>query len=29
MDINIEYMPNEKQYIFHSSDSDEVVYGGA
>lgn len=29
MDINVEYNPNEKQYIFHSSNSDEVVYGGA
>lgn len=29
MDINIEYNPNEKQYIFHESGCDEVVYGGA
>lgn len=29
MDINIDYNPNEKQYIFHESDCDEVVYGGA
>lgn len=29
MDINIPYEPNKKQYMFHESDADEVVYGGA
>ena len=28
-EINIEYNPNEKQVLFHSSPANEVVYGGA
>lgn len=29
MDIVIDYIPNDKQSIFHQSNSDEAVYGGA
>lgn len=29
MEINIDYKPNKKQALFHMSDADEVVYGGA
>lgn len=29
MDINVNYIPNKKQDIFHSCDAEEVVYGGA
>ena len=29
MDINVEYIPNNKQEKFHASACDEVVYGGA
>lgn len=29
MRIRIDYMPNGKQYLFHSCGTDEVVYGGA
>jgi len=29
MEVNVEYVPNEKQFKFHESNSDEVVYGGA
>jgi len=29
MEINIGYIPNKKQAIFHASSSQEVVYGGA
>lgn len=28
-DINIEYVPNKKQGLFHASSCEEVVYGGA
>lgn len=27
-DIVISYQPNAKQYLFHSTDADEAVYGG-
>lgn len=27
--IEINYIPNKKQEIFHSCGADEVVYGGA
>jgi len=29
LEIKVKYKPNDKQCIFHSSDADEVVYGGA
>lgn len=29
MDIHIEYEPTEKQRLFHSSDANEVLFGGA
>lgn len=29
MEVNVEYIPNSKQKIFHKSNADEVVYGGA
>lgn len=29
LEITIDYVPNKKQEIFHSSSADEVVYGGA
>lgn len=29
MDIKINYIPNKKQIVFHSSPAEEVVYGGA
>ena len=28
-EINLNYIPTEKQQIFHSSDADEILYGGA
>jgi phage terminase large subunit len=29
MDITVDYIPNAKQSLFHSSNADELVYGGA
>lgn len=27
--ITIDYHPTPKQYMFHATDADEVLYGGA